>query len=89
MKVSVLFFAQLRELSGVREAEFSLVEGSRLSDLVNQVHQQYGSAFKKEMDNIAGLRILVNGREYELLGGMDAPLQEGDNVALLPPIGGG
>lgn len=89
MKISVLFFAQLRDLSGVREAEFSLSEGSRLSDLVNQLHQKYGSAFKKEMAKIEGLRILVNGQEYEFSGGMDTRLKEGDNIVLLPPIGGG
>lgn len=89
MDVSVLFFAQLRDLSGVREAGFSLADGSRLSDLLNRVYQEYGDTFKKEMAGIGGLRILVEGQENEVLDGLDTILKEGDTVALLPPVGGG
>ncbi|MFH0942421.1 MAG: MoaD/ThiS family protein [Chloroflexota bacterium] len=89
MKISVLFFAQLRELAGIRQTEVTLAEGSRLVDLIQQLSRQYGSAFKREMANIAGLRILVNGQENEVLEGPETQLKEGDNIVLLPPVAGG
>lgn len=89
MKISVLFFAQLRELAGIRQTEVTLAEGSRLGDLIQQLSRQYGSAFKREMANLAGLRILVNGQENEVLEGPETQLKEGDNIVLLPPVAGG
>jgi len=41
------------------------------------------------MDAIKGLRILIDGRDHTLLGGKEAPLNEGCTVVFLPPIAGG
>jgi molybdopterin converting factor small subunit len=57
--------------------------------LIDHLGEEYGIAFRQKMDSVRGLRILINGREYKLLGGMDAPLQDGNTVVFLPPIFGG
>ncbi|MDH5201545.1 MAG: MoaD/ThiS family protein [Candidatus Bathyarchaeota archaeon] len=35
------------------------------------------------------LAILVNGRNIELLGGVETPLRDGDEVVILVPTSGG
>jgi molybdopterin converting factor small subunit len=51
--------------------------------------EEYGIAFRHEVNNIRRLQIMINGRQHTLLGGMEAPLKDGDTVVLLPPIAGG
>ncbi len=89
MNIEVLFFGQLRELTAVRQKIIVIKDGAKLADLIEHLGEEYGVAFHNEVDNIQGLRILINGRQYTLLGGMEAPLEDGDTVVLLPPIFGG
>ena len=35
------------------------------------------------------VRVLVNGRDVEMLQGLETPMQEGAEVRVFPPIGGG
>ena len=89
MKIEVLFFAQLRELTGTRQTEVTLADGNRLADLIARLSEEYGDVFRREVSDIAGLRIMVNGLENEVLDGMETRLKEGDTVVLLPPVAGG
>lgn len=89
MNIEVLFFGQIRELTGKHREEITIRESARLIDLIEQLTEQYGIAFSHEVNHIKGLRILISGREYGLLGGIGAPLKDGDTVVLLPPIAGG
>ncbi len=89
MNIEVLFFGQLREITGVSRTNVVIEDKSRLADLVVSLSGQYGEAFQKKVESIEGLRILINGREYYLLGRMEAPLSDGNTVVFLPPIAGG
>ena len=89
MDIEVLFFGQLREMAGVSRTDVVLEDNSRLADLVVHLSDQYGDTFKDKIEGIQGLRILINGREYYLLGHMEAPLSDGNTVVFLPPIAGG
>jgi len=89
MNIEVLFFGQLRELTEVPKTTVTIEDNARLIDLAEHLGELYGAAFRRKLDEIQGLRILVNGKEYTLLGGMEAPLSDGDTVVLLPPIFGG
>ena len=42
-----------------------------------------------ELELQAGYKILVNGRNINLLKGLETPLQEGDELAILPAVAGG
>ncbi|MDN5331995.1 MAG: sulfur-carrier protein [Tepidanaerobacteraceae bacterium] len=87
-KVKVIFFGQLRTFTGTRERTISLEDSTDLSHLISRLNKEYGN-FEDQINSIKGLRILVNGREYELTGGLRTPLQDGDTVVFLPPIFGG
>ncbi len=89
MDVEVLLFGQLRELTGIHQEVISVGKRARLTDLIERLGERYGAVFGEEIDHIAELRILINGREYSLLGGMETQLKDKDTVAFLPPIEGG
>jgi len=81
IKVRVRTFARVRELLG-NDFQVDLVEGATVADLWEQLRLR-----DREMDAIArAIRIAVNGRIVPLL---DARLRDGDEVSLLPPVGGG
>jgi MoaD family protein len=89
MNIEVLFFGKLRELTAVNRRAIAVKDDGKLADLLERLNEEYGVDFRRQVKNIQGLRILINGREYAILGGMEAPLKEGDTVVLLPPIFGG
>jgi len=89
VNVEILFFGQLRELAAVRQATFVMNDGARLIDLIEHLGAEYGDAFCHEVNNIRHLQILINGQQHTFLGGMEAPLKDGDTVVFLPPIFGG
>jgi molybdopterin converting factor subunit 1 len=81
MRVHVLFFGQLKEITGVSEEDAELSEGARVGDLF----ERYGRRYPKLADFRASIAASVN-QEY---AGWRAPLATGDEVAFLPPVSGG
>jgi MoaD family protein len=89
MDVEVMFFGKLRDLAGVSKEMIPANNKAKLSELVAKLEEKHGSKFAEEFAATRGLRILVNGREYQVLAGMKTQLKNGDSVVLLPPIEGG
>jgi molybdopterin synthase catalytic subunit len=81
MRVRVLFFGQLKEITGVAEEDAELSEGARVEDLF----ERYGRRFPKLAEFRPSIAASVN-QEYS---GWRAPLSTGDEVAFLPPVSGG
>ena len=90
MELEILYFGKLRDLSSGKTREMVTVDGvSDLKDLIRELEERHGKDFADALDATRGLRILVNGREYQMLDGMDTKLKDKDTVVLLPPIFGG
>ncbi|CAN0320032.1 unnamed protein product [Phaeothamnion confervicola] len=84
MKAKVLFFASARELAGVSSTEVELPgEASSTSALRRRLAEQIPA-----LAPIAATITLAVNHEY-LPVEEDAPLKDGDEVALIPPISGG
>ncbi len=76
MRISVRLFAGLREHAGTGERELDLPKGSRVAD----VWPQLGLG-----EEPPGLLYAVN----KAYAGADHELEDGDEVALIPPVSGG
>jgi MoaE-MoaD fusion protein len=81
MRVRVLFFGQLKDITGVAQEDAELSDGARVEDLF----ERYGRRFPKLAEFRASIAASVN-QEYS---GWRAPLATGDEVAFLPPVSGG
>src|SRR5579859_6037469 len=81
MRVKVLLFGQLRDLTGKREEEVSLAEGAKAAD----VAARYAKLSPKLADLMPAVALAVN-QEY---AARERTLREGDEIALLPPVSGG
>jgi len=77
----VLFFAMHREIVGQREVELEVEEGSTVAGLVGQVMDRY-----PRLRGYANSFVAAVNREYV---DPSFELNEGDEVALIPPVSGG
>ena len=102
--VQVRYFGKLRELLGVKKEEYTVEEETTLADLLVSHIPEWHSVVSKtwaetlfktikgEMaqnrNGIPVLRnylIIINGKSAKL----NERLKEGDEVAIMPPFGGG
>jgi molybdopterin synthase catalytic subunit len=84
-RVKVLYFARSRDVTGVGEEEVALPAGSRADTgalLAALLARHPGLA------SVMHTCVLALNQEY-LGAGEDAPLADGDEVAIIPPLSGG
>jgi len=94
IRVKVKFFTTLREIVGKKEEHIEFSHSVTVEKLLKQLSKTYGKEFENyvydELGNIRGhLQFLVNGKSITALEGLKTKLREGDQVAILPPVGGG
>ena len=81
MNVTVLLFAQARERAGAPSLALALPDGSRVADALAAIRRAH-PALEPLWPHLA---VAVDGR----LAAGDAPLADGAELALLPPVSGG
>jgi molybdopterin synthase sulfur carrier subunit len=72
-------FASAREAAGVTRVD---LDGATVGDVLNEARARYGEQFAAVL---ASSRVWLNGDETS----DDAPVGQGDEVAVLPPVSGG
>ena len=81
LRINVLFFGRVRELTGMTEDAMEMPAGATLADLFDR----YAARFPQ----LAGFRpSLVASRNQEFAA-WETPLSAGDDIAFLPPVSGG
>jgi molybdopterin converting factor small subunit len=81
MRVCVLAFARARELLGEGVSGLDLPGGSTIQDVWNALVKR-----QPELEQLAAsIRVARNGR----IAAFTDALRENDEIALLPPVGGG
>ena len=81
VRVKVLFFGRLRELTGLAEEAGELPEGATLAEVFERYAQRY--------PKLAGFRnSMVVSRNQEFAA-WDTRVAAGDEIAFLPPVSGG
>ncbi len=94
MRVKVKYFTVLREITKKREEEIELPEAATVEGLLNLLSERHGRKFTEyvygEVERARShLQFLVNGRNTTTMQGFKTKLKNGDEVAILPPVGGG
>jgi molybdopterin synthase sulfur carrier subunit len=91
----VRVFATFREILGLKEIELDLPQDTTVISMVDFLSENYSHGkLKGEVFDGNGkirkfVKILVNGRDSYFLNGPLTLLQDGDVVAMFPPVGGG
>jgi molybdopterin synthase sulfur carrier subunit len=82
MRVRVLYFAVVRELTGREEEAVDLPAGVRTAGA-------FAAWLPGHRPELAGRMSSIRIARNEAFAGDDEPLAEGDVLALIPPVAGG
>lgn len=96
MKIEVKVFGDFIDFLGGSKLTVELNEGAKVADLISRM-AEIKAGFREKMEVLSrrrgatdyGLTILVNGKNINVLNGLDTRLKDGDNVVFLPPVAGG
>ncbi|MFX0013728.1 MAG: ubiquitin-like small modifier protein 1 [Promethearchaeota archaeon] len=93
IKVTVKLFASFKKITNAREIEIELEEKATVFQLLEALFNQHQSLREKIFDDYNELRdwiqILRNGRSIKYLDGIKTHLNDGDVIAVFPPVAGG
>ena len=95
MVVAVRSILKLKEALGGTDLALDFPEGTTVSGLLDYMRHRWGERLASHLfDPENGLplpyvRIMVNGQTVQFLDGLGTVLKEGDEVLLLPLVGGG
>jgi MoaD family protein len=81
MKIHVQFYAQLRDLVGMRELDLDVAEGATVRDLLEEIYAQESALRSHDKSILIGAGVEFVDRNYEL--------KSGDEISIMPPVQGG
>jgi MoaD family protein len=87
----------LREVTGKKEELLAFPDGEKatVNLALKKLSQTYGKPFDEYVyhpgtGEVKGfLQFLINGKSASTLNGLETELQDGDVLAIVPPVGGG
>jgi len=79
IKIQVIYFAILRELTGLDKETFSIKQGNKPGDVLTSINERH------EIDLGISFKIAVNDEFSD----WDIELNEGDRLVFIPPVTGG
>ena len=79
IKIQVIYFAKLRELTGLDEETFSMKQGNKPNDVLASINKRH------EIDVEINFKIAVNDEFSD----WDIELNDGDRLVFIPPVTGG
>jgi len=81
MKVRVQFYAQLRDLVGIRQLDLEFPNGATVRDLLEQVYVQQPALRGHDKSVLIGAGLEFVDRNYKL--------KPGEEISIMPPVQGG
>ncbi len=81
VRVKVLFFGRVRELTGIKQEDEEVREGATLGDLLEGYIQRF--------PQLAGFRASLVASRNQEFAAWDTRIAGGDEIAFLPPVSGG
>ena len=93
IRVTARFFGSFKQATQKRDIEIAIPNGSTVAILLAKIIAKYPSLQRLILDNNLQLGswvvILINGRNMSIFEGVNTQLNEGDVVAVFPPVAGG
>jgi len=90
MAVSVKIPTQLRPATGGDST--ASVDGATVGEVLDALYERYGE-LRSRIAEDGGLRRFVNvyvgGEDIRFLDGLETPVEDGDEVTILPAVAGG
>ena len=81
MKIHVQFYAQLRDLIGIRGLDVELAEGATVRELLDQIYVKQPALRSHDRSILIGAGVEFVDRSYKL--------KQGEEIAIMPPVQGG
>jgi molybdopterin synthase sulfur carrier subunit len=85
----------LREIAGKGEEKLAFrTKSVTVHDVLETLAKRYGKEFREYLYDDKNrvrthLQLLVNGKSVSLMEELETRLRDGDQVAIVPPVGGG
>ena len=79
LQINVIYFAKLRELTGLDQETFLINKGSNPSHVLESINE------KHQIDTGSNFKIAVNDEFSD----WDIKLNDGDRLVFIPPVTGG
>ena len=92
MKVKLILFQPFREIFNTGEGEVELSDASDVQALLNilcNTKKRHEKIFNDSGELKSYIIILKNGQSIKMLNGVQTELEEGDEIAIFPPVAGG
>jgi molybdopterin synthase sulfur carrier subunit len=95
MKVVLHTILGIKDIVGQRLTEIEFPDGSTIKDFLWYVRERWGEKISARLfhpnsvEVLPYVRVMVNGQSINFLEGMETPLQDGDEILILPPASGG
>ena len=93
-RVKVKSFSVIRDVLGSEEVEINVKEPGTVGDIFDELLRQYGQPFKEKIwdpntGQIAPFLIKLNESMISSTNDMEHKINNGDEIAIIFPIGGG
>ena len=82
--IKILYFARIKESLGVGQESIDMPSDTSNVAALTAWLRQRGAAWQNELAPGKALRVAVN----QSMVGMDAPINDGDEIAYFPPVTG-
>ena len=79
LQIQVVYFAKLRELTGLDQESFSMVKDSNPTDVLASINERH------QIDIGSNFKIAINDEFSD----WDIKLNDGDRLVFIPPVTGG
>jgi molybdopterin synthase sulfur carrier subunit len=95
IRIKVRTILEFTKIFGQGRFEVSLATGSTIGHFLEELTNTWGDELTSRLFEPDGSKLLshiglmVNGRSIGMLQNMETVLQDGDEVLILPPVGGG
>jgi molybdopterin synthase sulfur carrier subunit len=95
MNVNIRTTMGLKKAIGQARIQMTVAEGETVAGLLNLLTAKWGDQLAAQLFEPGGrvprssILLMVNGRSIRFLNRLDTVLKDGDEVTILPPVGGG